>query len=284
MLHSGPSLWLPWTAGHPRPAGDPGSYSWCGKQCCDGSVEVAVGNWDPPLPRLCWWPSRSPAGVATGGQSMPGEPPPVSCQRQPAAGAWAAGAWAAPEILRWSDTSGRFRHPLPAPARKDCMSWVIVLCMVVDAAAVPLALDPGHVILQTGLYAQYWELVAGAWCSAVNHPSTATAGWMPPQTLETWLLLVLPGLLPTSLWATWSSHVSETTPLWLMRPWSPLMMRKWQIFLPILQYPWPSSARSGSWLTVSNPQSHPWLVVWSGTVHPYVSSTCMAVVGRLAWL
>ena len=165
MLRSGPSLWLPWTAWHPRPAGDPGCCSWCGKRCCDGWVEV----------------------------------PPVSCQRRPA-----AGAWAAPEVLwRW-DTLGQFRPPLPVLACKNCMSWVIVLCMVVGwlagprrsntqvlaccvltagiflvtwdevassaisgtwqttmsfclpvgcyvhAAAVPLAVDPWHVILQTG--------------------------------------------------------------------------------------------------------------------------------------
>ena len=73
-----------------------------------------------------------------------------------------------------------------------------------------------------------------------------------------------------------NSRLSKTTQIWLMRPWSPLMMHKWRIFLPVLQYPWPFSARSGNWLAVSNPQSRPWLVVWSGTEHPCVSSTCIA--------
>ena len=122
MPRSGLSLWFPWTAGYPRPAGDPDGCSWCGTRCCDGWVEVVVGNWDPPPPRQCWWPSRSPASFAT---SLPGKPPHVPRQRRPA-----AGAWPAPGVLRWWDTLGRFRPPLPALARKDCVSWVIVLCMV----------------------------------------------------------------------------------------------------------------------------------------------------------
>ena len=59
MFRSEPSLWLPWTAGHPRPFGDPGGCSWCGTWCCDGWVEVNVGSLDPPLPQLCWWPNRT---------------------------------------------------------------------------------------------------------------------------------------------------------------------------------------------------------------------------------
>ena len=125
MLCSEPSLWLPWTAGHPRPAGDPGSCSWCGMRCYDGWVEVHVGNLDPPLSRLCWWPNRTPEDFATDGQSLPGKPPPVSRQRQPA-----AGAWVAPEDLRRWDTLGRPRLPRPDSARKDCVSWVMVLGMV----------------------------------------------------------------------------------------------------------------------------------------------------------
>ena len=52
MFRSESSLWLPWTAGHPRPFGDPGSCSWCGTRCCDEWVEVNVGSLDPPLPQL----------------------------------------------------------------------------------------------------------------------------------------------------------------------------------------------------------------------------------------
>ena len=33
-------LWLPWTAGHPPPPGDPGGCSWCGTWCTDGWAEV----------------------------------------------------------------------------------------------------------------------------------------------------------------------------------------------------------------------------------------------------
>ena len=77
MFHSEPSLWFPRTAGHPRPAGDPGGCSWCGKRCSNGWVEVNVESLDPPLPWLCWWPDRTPADFATEGQSLPGEPPPV---------------------------------------------------------------------------------------------------------------------------------------------------------------------------------------------------------------
>ena len=43
------SLWLPWTAGHPRPAGDPGGCSWHGNWCTDGWAEVDVENICPPL-------------------------------------------------------------------------------------------------------------------------------------------------------------------------------------------------------------------------------------------
>ena len=93
------SLWLPWTAGHPRPAGDPGSCSWSGTRCCDGWIEVDRENCHPPLPQQCWWPGRCPTGFATGGQSLPGEPLPVPRQRRPA-----HGAWAAPEVFRWWET------------------------------------------------------------------------------------------------------------------------------------------------------------------------------------
>ena len=99
MFRSEPSLWLPWTAGHPRPAGDPGGCSWCGTRCCDGWVEVDVGSLDTSLPWLCWWPDRIPAVHTTEGQSQPGEPPPVSHQRRPT-----AGAWVIPEDLRRWDT------------------------------------------------------------------------------------------------------------------------------------------------------------------------------------
>ena len=117
MFCSEPSLWLPWTAGHLRPAGDPGSCSWCGMRCCDGRVEVDVGSLDPPLPRLCWWLDWTPADFSTDGQSLPGEPRPVSRQRRPA-----AGAWVAPEDLQRWDLLGRPRPPQPDSARKDCVS------------------------------------------------------------------------------------------------------------------------------------------------------------------
>ena len=58
-------------------------------------------------------------GPAGGGQSLPGEPPPVSCQRRPA-----AGAWAAPEVLRWSDTLGGSGPPCRRwHERTTCPEW-----------------------------------------------------------------------------------------------------------------------------------------------------------------
>ena len=51
-------LWLPWTAGPSRPAGDPDSCSWCRTRCCDGWVGVVVESANPPLPRQCWWPGK----------------------------------------------------------------------------------------------------------------------------------------------------------------------------------------------------------------------------------
>ena len=59
------------------------------------------------------------------GQSLPGKPPPVSCQHRPA-----AEAWVAPEDLRRWYTLGHQWPPWTDSARKDCVSCVMVLWMV----------------------------------------------------------------------------------------------------------------------------------------------------------
>ena len=157
MLRSELPLWFPWTAGHPQPTGDPGGCFWCGMWCCDGWVEVDVGNLDPPLPRLCWGPDSTPADFATDGQSLPGEPPSVSQQHRPA-----AGTWVAPEDLRSWDTLARPRPPLSDYAQKDCVSWVMVLWMA------GWLVDPKRsntdvlacCVLTFGIFLVTWDVVA----------------------------------------------------------------------------------------------------------------------------
>ena len=99
-------LWLPWTAGHPGPAGDPGGCSWCGMWCNDGWAEVDEEIRDPPT-RQC-------------GQSLPGYP---TCKPSAVAG-W--GSWSSSPNLPALDWNGMVTGSLAGIGTKGLVFWMVV--------------------------------------------------------------------------------------------------------------------------------------------------------------
>ena len=91
------------------------------------------------------------------GQSLPGKPPPVSCQRRPA-----AEAWVAPEDLRRWYTLGHQWPPWTDSARKDCVYCVMVLWMV-GWLVNPRRLNTEVLaccVLTFGVFLVTWDVVA----------------------------------------------------------------------------------------------------------------------------
>ena len=171
--HCWPSLWLPWPAGHPLPAGDPCSCSWPGSWCTDGWAEVVEEKLCPPCPRQCWWLDRSPADFSTVGQSLPGEPPPVPSQPCPAEEAAAAVL----AFLRCPG-KGRLRATLPAPARKD-WSWDTVLWRVVvdgePKRSNTEVLACWFFLVEEVFFVLVWLLSLGFWMNITDEPAILSA-------------------------------------------------------------------------------------------------------------
>ena len=140
---------------------------------------VSWGRWrktmppPPPRPWQCWWLYRSTADFSTGGQSLPGEPPPAPSQRCPAEEAVAAVL----AFLRCPER-GRLRAPLPTPAWKDWSRDMVLWTVVVKGKAKcsnTEVLDCWFFLVEEVFFVLVWLVSLGFWTNVTEEPAILSA-------------------------------------------------------------------------------------------------------------